>query len=96
MTTKSKTILAAAAAAIAVVGTLGAGASDAEARGGKRFFVASHKIHHGHGHHFRHRHAFIVATPVVYSGGGCGFYKRRWENTGSYHWKAKYYDCMGW
>ncbi len=45
-----------------------------------------------HKRHWRYYggHGVYVAGP------GCGYYKARWYDTGSYHWKRKYYICRGW
>ena len=46
---------------------------------------------------FKHgsRHGSHVSINVG-SGNGCGYYRERWEDTGSFYWKHKYYDCKGW
>lgn len=58
---------------------------------------------HRYGHNHRHRHGrwvngVWVAWPGAYygySGGGCGYAYRMWQNTGSSYWRRRYYDCAG-
>lgn len=45
----------------------------------------------GHHHHRHHRHVFVNV-----GGGGCGYYYDMWQDTGSYRWKKRYYQCKGW
>lgn len=49
-----------------------------------------------HGHHHFHRGFGIVITNGGYGGGGCGFYREMWEDTGLFKWKRRYYQCKGW
>ena len=86
MTTLAKTLLASGAAAL----LMGLGAAAPAQAGGKH----GHHHHGHHHHHFGHHHGY---GPSIYIGGGyggCGYYKRMWWRTGSYYWKAKYYDCI--
>lgn len=70
--------------AIIALGALSAGTSEASA-GGKH--LRFHKFHNFH--HFDHRPVFIF-------GGGCGYYRDMWYDTGRFFWKSKYYHCKGW
>jgi hypothetical protein len=46
-----------------------------------------------YGHHYKGgRHV----TVNVGGGGGCGYYRDKWEDTGRHYWKRKYYECKGW
>jgi hypothetical protein len=78
---KSVTIAAAAAAILMSAGSGGAMAHD-------------HRLSFGiSDHHYLYRpHLYL------YSGlsDGCGYYYERWEDTGSFFWKRKYYICKGW
>lgn len=51
-------------------------------------------------HHFHHfgPHLRIVIGDGFYSGGsgGCGYLRAKWEDTGSYYWKRRYFACKGW
>lgn len=49
--------------------------------------------HHGHGR--RHWKKGFVVIGGYDAGPGCGYFYNRWQATGSYHWKAKYYACIG-
>jgi hypothetical protein len=51
--------------------------------------ASAHEKHHFFDHGPR-LHLFIGG------GGGCGYYLDRWEDTGSFYWKRKYYICKGW
>lgn len=46
------------------------------------------------------RHHFLDHGPRLHlyigGGGGCGYYLDRWEDTGSFYWKRKYFICKGW
>lgn len=79
-------------------------------RGGGRSFGGGHKFggarhfgggHRFHGRHHGHRHHKWKKRHYIYYGVGggyvsnCGFYWRRWQATGSYHWRSKYYACIG-
>jgi hypothetical protein len=69
--------------------------------------VAEHHEHHeNHGiHHGRHhRNFFIYGVPYYdtfddyaysYNGGDCGYYWRRYQQTGNPLWKHRYQDCIG-
>jgi hypothetical protein len=70
---------------------LAAGSSGANA-GGKHF------KHHGFGHHFHsfhHGHHHRPGFRIMLGGGGCGYYYAKWMDTGSFHWKKRYYLCKG-
>lgn len=68
------------AIAALALGTIAGGASAASA--------------HGH-HHFRHGFGIVIGGGD-YHGGGCGFYREMWEDTGLFKWKRRYYMCKGW
>ncbi len=52
---------------------------------------------HGHGHRsfhsFHHRPHLQL---YIGGGGGCGYYFERWQDSGSFFWKRKFYQCKGW
>lgn len=79
--------LAAVAAAIAIAAS--AGTAMAKGRHGGLHFSGKgfHSFHHRH-HHRPHLY--------IYSGGGCGYYYDKWQYTGRFFWKSKYYQCKGW
>ena len=65
-------------------------------RGGLGFRRGGFGFRHGFRHHRRWRGRHIAIGFVGgYAGSGCGYYFHRWQNSGSYHWKAKYYACLG-
>lgn len=53
---------------------------------------AGHRHHRGFffGPYDHHR---LYVGPVYRD---CSFYREMWEDTGSFHWKRKYYICKGW
>jgi len=64
--------------------------------GGHRAFGGGHRFHrHGHRHHGHWKRRHYVVVGGGYYGGSCAYYWNRWQATGSYHWKAKYYACVG-
>ena len=78
-------------AALAIAaGLLGSAVAEA---GGKH----RGKHHGGHHHHFRH-HSFLYVAPVYAapSYSDCSYAYVRWQQTGSFHWKKRYYSCKGW
>ncbi len=77
-------VLGAAVAMMAMTGGIG------EAEAGKKGGFFKHKSVHFHVHRV-HRPRFVVYG----GGGGCGYYKFKWHQTGRFHWKAKYFDCIG-
>jgi hypothetical protein len=48
----------------------------------------------GHGPEFGFDDETIIAPDVYAYGGGCGYYRLRWHQTGSNVWRARYYDCV--
>lgn len=82
MNVLSKSVLATGAAAVLMSLSV---AAPAQAGGNGKHF---HFGHHHHHHHFGP--SFYVGS----GGYGCGYYKRMWWKTGSFFWKAKYYDCI--
>jgi hypothetical protein len=71
--------------------------------------VAWHREHHehhdSHGIHHRHHHLnfFVYGAPYYdsyydyaypYNGGDCGYYWRRYQQTGNPLWKHRYQDCV--
>jgi hypothetical protein len=64
---------------------------------------ANHEHHDNHhGHH--HRNFFVYGVPYydtfddyayTYNGGDCGYYWRRYQQTGNPLWKHRYQDCVG-
>jgi hypothetical protein len=56
--------------------------------------------HGGHGGgHWGRGHGFwpgatIIAPDEYAYGGGCGFYRMRWEQTGLGVWRRRYYECV--
>lgn len=86
-----KTTMIAAALTAALLATAGA------AEAGKRH---GHGFHGFHGHHHHHRRHFgFVYTAPIYVGAayeGCGYAYARWQSTGSFYWKKRYYICKGW
>jgi hypothetical protein len=50
---------------------------------------------HGHGHHHFHRHRGVYLTSS-YVTPGCGWLYSKWQNTGAFYWKKRYYECRGW
>ena len=76
----SKSIVA---AVLAVAAALVA-SSAAEARGG-----------HHHHHHFRG--AYFYGAPIIVTRApDCGYAYARWQGSGSYYWKQRYFACKGW
>ena len=73
-------------AALMIAAGLTAATSSAEAR-------------HRH-HHHRHFGFGIYAAPVyvapTYYASDCSYAYVRWQSSGSYHWKRRYYACKGW
>jgi len=68
--------------------------------GGGHKFGGGYKFSQGHkfGHGYRHNgHRHWKKRFVVVGGYGaspdCSYSYNRWQYTGSYHWKAKYYAC---
>ncbi|MEQ1673096.1 MAG: hypothetical protein ABL893_19780, partial [Hyphomicrobium sp.] len=59
---------------------------------------------HGGGHHFsgmgfsggHHRHHHRPHLYIYSGGGGCGYFYEKWQYTGRFYWKSKYYQCKGW
>jgi hypothetical protein len=49
----------------------------------------------GHHHHHHHRHHGLYLTSS-YIGPSCGYLYSRWQTTGSFYWKKRYYECRGW
>lgn len=74
-------------ATLALFSALAASAGGASAGG---------KHHHFHGKHFHHGHGLRIVIGGGGYGGGCGFYREMWEDTGSFKWKRRYYMCKGW
>lgn len=77
----TKTVVTAAAALISMLAVT-AGSANA----GGRHFHGFHRHHHHHGLHLR-------IGPVYRD---CSFYREMWEDTGSFKWKRRYYQCKGW
>ena len=50
--------------------------------------------HGGRPHWKRHRKVYIGGGYVGSYGSDCGYFYNRWQATGSYHWKARYYACL--
>jgi hypothetical protein len=56
--------------------------------------------HHEHHAHHRH-HLFVYGVPYYDNfyddsyGDTCGYYWRRYQQTGNPKWKWRYYDCIG-
>ena len=59
---------------------------------------------HGHGHHFRGPFIEFFGDPYyAYDdgyygyryGGGCGYYRAKWHDTGSRYWLRRYEQCIG-
>ena len=69
-------------AAATVLAVSAGGADDANAHVKRHFFG----FHHG-----PHGQLFIGS-----GGGGCGYYYDRWQDTGRFYWKRRYYECRGW
>lgn len=47
--------------------------------------------------HHRFRRGFVFGVGDGYYGeytGGCGYYRVRWNETGSRYWRARYLDCV--
>lgn len=86
----SKTIRTAALALCASLLTISGGvatSATADAKSKKTVIVIGHK------HHVRHT-GFLYTTGFV--GTGCGYTYARWQDTGSFYWKRRYYECRGW
>ena len=50
--------------------------------------------HYGHGHFFfGHPGVRLYVGPPSYD---CSYYLAKWEDTGSFYWKRRYYACKGW
>jgi len=72
-------------AAAAGLATLVGGISAASAHGG-------HGMHQGHFFHHGFGPGLIIST-----GHDCSYAFDRWQLTGSYYWKHRYFDCRnGW
>lgn len=72
---------------------LAAGSSSAMAGGRHVSVNVGNHFSGNFGHHGHHGHRNVV---VNIGGGGCGYYYDRWQDTGSYKWKKRYYECKGW
>lgn len=48
---------------------------------------------HGHFRHYRHSGLYLTSGFV---GPGCGYSYARWQDTGLFIWKKRYYECRGW
>lgn len=72
-----------AVAAAALLSTLAVSAGSANA-GGRHF--------HGFPNH--HHHGLYLRIGPTYR--DCSFYREMWEDTGSFKWKRRYYQCKGW
>jgi hypothetical protein len=70
-----------AAAATGLLMAAGSGTADAHPRKG---VIIYHDYH-------PHPRLFLYSSV-----GGCGYYYERWEETGFFYWKKKYYICKGW
>lgn len=83
-------VIASLAATVALLGAVGSAEAGRRHGGfGLKFGGGGFHKHH---HHFHHRHFY--GPRIVIGGGGCGYYWNKWKWTGSYYWKAKYYDCV--
>ena len=65
-------------------------------RGGRHY--GRHYGHHRHGRHHRRGYIYGAGIPFFYGGygyygGGCGYYYRKWQRTGSRYWRNRYYAC---
>lgn len=69
----------------ALVLTIG-GAATANAGGGH------HRFHNFHRFDFHpHSRLVLIAPPR-----DCGYYYERWQYSGSFYWKQRYFQCKGW
>jgi hypothetical protein len=69
--------------------------------GGSKF--KQHYSHNFHKHHRRHGRRFFAYAPYfyapyaygayAYSSDDCDYYYWRWQQTGSYYWRDRYYQC---
>jgi hypothetical protein len=86
MSNVSRAIIAAVALAAAMPATAMAGNRHVNVHVGNYF-----QGNFGHGHH---------SSSGIYinvgGSGGCGYSYDRWQDTGSYYWKKRYYECKGW
>jgi co-chaperonin GroES (HSP10) len=48
----------------------------------------------GHHHHHRHRHGLYLTSGYIVP--SCSYLYGRWQDTGSFYWKKRYYECRGW
>jgi len=88
----SKTITTAALALSVGIAALGGGiATGTPAEASSKKIVVVKKNHHPH--LFRYWGHYTTAAFV---GGGCGYEYSRWQHTGSFYWKRRYYECRGW
>lgn len=89
---RTKTVLAAVlTASVTMLGAVGSAEAGRGGKGGGGGFHRHSSHHHNHhGHHHRHfRHFYYVDH-----GGGCGYFYKKWQWTGSSYWKYKYYECI--
>ncbi len=53
----------------------------------------------GRHHHHHHRHVFLYRAPIIVTRVpvvDCSYAFARWQATGSYRWKHRYFACKGW
>lgn len=99
MNIKSFTRAAALGGMIAFAALAG-GANQSEAAGFKGLSNLNATVEHSQvqkvGHrHRKHRWRFHKFRKHGWDR-GCGFYKWKWHETGSFFWKKKYFICKGW
>ena len=83
MSIATRALLAAAAFALTMPGAAMAGNRHVSVNVGNYF---NGEFGHGHG-----------SRVIVNVGGGdCGYYYDRWQDTGKFYWKDRYYQCKGW
>lgn len=98
----SKIVTALALAAVTSIAAAG-GAGTAEAGPHKHVHVIKfgHVKPYAHvvfkPHAYRHYGFYNVGyvAPTAYAG-GCGFFYNKWQATGAWYWKHKYFVCKGW
>ncbi|MBU2582344.1 MAG: hypothetical protein KJ622_11565 [Alphaproteobacteria bacterium] len=95
MTIKTSIRAAALGGAIIFAGLAG-GAGQSEAAGFKGLSNLAPEITHAEVQKVGHRHRRWRIHKFHKSHDGCGFYKWKWYQTGSFYWKKKYYLCKGW
>ncbi len=93
-----------AVAAAALIGLAGLAPEAVARKGGKHYGGHGHAHHHYHGGRYRYgkyrpgrwvNGVWIVngvAASVAVAGNNCGYYYRRWKETGSSYWRDRYYD----